>query len=81
MPLGERPYTITVKLDENTSYKINCNITEPVIGDKRSSGLSPVELKRCQRILLELYCQNERSVQFRELEPETNTAYYEIIKE
>lgn len=82
MPLGERkkPLTITVKVDENTSYKINCNITEPVIGDKRSAGLSPAEHKRIQRILLELYCQNERSSSFRDLEPESNTNYYEIIK-
>ena len=82
MPLGERtkPYTITVKVDAKTSYKINCNITEPVIGDKRSAGLSPAEHKRIQRILLELYCQNERSAVFRDLEPETNHAYYEIIK-
>lgn len=82
MPLGERtkPYTITVKVDESTSYKINCNLTEPVIGDKRSSGLSPAEHKRIQRILLELYCQNERSSQFRDLEPESNSHYYEIVK-
>lgn len=83
MPLGERskkPYTITVKVDENTSYKINCNITEPIIGDKRCAGLSAAEMKRIQRILLELYCQNERSSLFRDLEPETNTAYYEIVK-
>lgn len=82
MPLGERtkPYTITVRVDENTSYKINCNITEPVIGDKRTAGVSPAENKRIQRILLELYCQNDQSSMFRDLEPESNTAYYEIIK-
>lgn len=82
MPLGERtkPYTITVRVDEETSYKINCNITEPVIGDKRSAGLSSAEHKRIQRILLELYCQSERSSMFRDLEPESNISYYEIIK-
>lgn len=83
MPLGDRkkPYTITVRVDENTSYKINCpNLTEPIIGDKRSAGLSPAEHKRIQRILLELYCQNEHSVLFRDLEPESNMGYYEIIK-
>lgn len=55
-------------------------ILEPVIGDKRSAGLSAAEIKRLQRILLELYCQNERSMSFRELEPETNLSYYEIVR-
>lgn len=82
MPLGDRnkPLTVTVRVDENTSFKINYNLTEPIIGDKRSAGLSPAEHKRIQRILLELYCQNEHSTLFRDLEPESNTGYYEIIK-
>lgn len=82
MPLGERtkPITITIKVDGTSSYKLNYNITEPVFGDKRSAGLSPAEYKRIQRILLELYCQHERSSVFRELEPASNLTYYEIIK-
>lgn len=54
---------------------------EPVIGDKRSAGISAAEFKRIQRILLELYCQNERSLSFRDREPDINKAYYEIIKQ
>lgn len=55
-------------------------ISEPVFGDKRSAGLSSAELKRVQRICLELYCQYETSLPFRELESESNTAYYEIVQ-
>lgn len=80
MPLGERlpkPYTIHVKVDESTSYKINCNVTEPVIGDKRCAGLSPAELKRVQRILLELYCQTDYSSVFRESDGMSTNAFYE----
>lgn len=53
---------------------------EPVFGGKRSVGLSSAELKRLQRICLELYCQYDTSLPFRELEPETNAAYYEIVQ-
>lgn len=53
---------------------------EPTFGGKRSVGLSAAELKRMQRICLELYCQYDSSILFRELEPSTNTAYYEIIQ-
>lgn len=49
------------------------------IGDKRQSGLTPNELKIMQRILLELYCQYDHSLPFRELEPSTNATYYEIV--
>lgn len=48
-------------------------------GEKRHSGLSSSELKIAQRILLELYCQYDHSLPFRELEPATNTTYYEIV--
>ncbi|KAL5288962.1 TRIM24 family protein [Megaselia abdita] len=41
--------------------------------------LGPNELKIIQRVCLELYCQYEQSLQFREPEPATNTSYYEII--
>lgn len=40
----------------------------------------PNELKIIQRICLELYCQYEQSLYFREPEPATNTSYYEIIR-
>ncbi|XP_067615834.1 E3 ubiquitin-protein ligase TRIM33 isoform X3 [Eurosta solidaginis] len=41
--------------------------------------LSRLELQIMQRICLELYCQYEQSLHFREPESPTNTAYYEII--
>ena len=47
--------------------------------NKRPGELSPNELKVIQRICLEMYCQYEQSLYFREPEPATNTNYYEII--
>ncbi|XP_055378936.1 E3 ubiquitin-protein ligase TRIM33 [Condylostylus longicornis] len=41
--------------------------------------LLPCELKIIQRICLELYCQYEQSLPFREPEPQSNTSYYEIV--
>lgn len=49
------------------------------IGEKRNVGISPLELKILQRIVLELFCQYETSMPFRHLEPETNKAYYDIV--
>ncbi|KAL9890329.1 tripartite motif-containing protein bonus isoform 4-T4 [Glossina fuscipes fuscipes] len=46
---------------------------------KNPGELSRLELQILQRICLELYCQYEQSLQFREPESPTNTAYYEII--
>lgn len=43
------------------------------------ADLTPNELLMIQRICLELYCQYEQSLHFREPESPTNTAYYEII--
>lgn len=78
MPLGTNLNYIVVQQCDARLTKFHL-FTEPVIGDKRSAGLSPAEFKRIQRILLELYCQNEKSVSFRDLEPESNRSYYEII--
>ncbi|XP_017484474.1 PREDICTED: E3 ubiquitin-protein ligase TRIM33 isoform X4 [Rhagoletis zephyria] len=52
----------------------NTDNTQKVPGE-----LSRLELQIVQRICLELYCQYEQSLHFREPEPPTNTAYYEII--
>lgn len=49
------------------------------LGEKRNVGISPLELKILQRIVLELFCQYETSMPFRHLEPETNKAYYDIV--
>lgn len=40
---------------------------EPSSGEKRASGMSPKELRIAQRIVLELYCQYEQSLPFREV--------------
>lgn len=78
MPLGKLKMLLCVK---TLFFKYPFfYITEPVFGDKRSAGLSAAEFKRIQRILLELYCQNEHSFCFRDLEPETNRSYYEIVR-
>ncbi|SPP82568.1 transcription intermediary factor 1-alpha isoform X2 [Drosophila guanche] len=41
--------------------------------------LSSLELRILQRICLELYCQYEQSLNFREPESPANTSYYEIV--
>lgn len=48
-------------------------------GGKRNVQCTPNELKIMQRICLELYCQYEQSLPFRDPEPATNTAYYDIV--
>lgn len=48
-------------------------------GEKRNVGITPLELKILQRIILELFCQYETSMPFRHLEPEINKAYYDIV--
>ncbi|XP_058823691.1 transcription intermediary factor 1-alpha isoform X2 [Topomyia yanbarensis] len=48
-------------------------------GEKRNVGITPLELKILQRIVLELFCQYETSMPFRHLEPDTNKAYYDIV--
>lgn len=49
-------------------------------GEKRNIGITPLELKILQRIVLELFCQYETSMPFRHLlDMETNKAYYDIV--
>lgn len=74
LPIGISCHTT---IDELLNSKYNC-FTDPA-GEKRDSGLSSNELKIIQRICLELYCQYEQSLPIREMEPISNTAYYEII--
>lgn len=56
------------ELTENNNYK-----------HQHSNELSSIELQILQRICLELYCQYEQSLHFREPESPANTAYYEVI--
>ncbi|XP_052841905.1 transcription intermediary factor 1-alpha isoform X6 [Drosophila gunungcola] len=55
-------------------------LTKTEGSEKGSSGeLSALELRILQRICLELYCQYEQSLNFREPESPANTSYYEIV--
>ncbi|XP_068155302.1 E3 ubiquitin-protein ligase TRIM33 isoform X1 [Drosophila tropicalis] len=55
-------------------------LTKSESNDKVSQGeLSSLELRILQRICLELYCQYEQSLNFREPESPANTSYYEIV--
>jgi len=59
------------------------NITSNIqVGEKRPhrDGLDSHEQKLMQRILLELYCQYEPSLHFREVIPPDNLEYHEKIK-
>lgn len=62
-----------------TDSTVFCCYAEPM-GEKRAHGLSASELKIIQRICLELLCQYEQSLSFRDPEPKTNASYYEIIR-
>lgn len=91
LPHGEYLFLFYLKFTETNTYAhcafnnvhiCNCNVCDLIaepIGEKRPGGLSPNELKIIQRICLELYCQYEQSLPLREMEPQTNVAYYEIV--
>lgn len=55
----------------------------PAIGDKRASpgDMGGKEFKILQRILLEMYCQYDISLPFREAEPATNDDFYNLISQ
>ncbi|RZF43717.1 hypothetical protein LSTR_LSTR004230 [Laodelphax striatellus] len=55
-------------------------VAEIGVKRKASTGLSPEEQKLVERILLELYCQYDPSLHFREIVSPENTGYYEVIK-
>lgn len=50
---------------------------DPPASAKRPNSLSPEELRIAQRIVLELYCQYEQSLPFREVvSPEVNYLFF-----
>lgn len=54
------------------------DVPNTALGDKREPGLSPKERKIAERIVLELYCQYEPSLPFRELvSPEVRKFFLE----
>ncbi|CAD6224100.1 GSCOCG00005481001-RA-CDS [Cotesia congregata] len=54
--------------------------TEDPPEDKRSNTMSPKDLRIAQRIILELYCQYEQSLPFREVVSREITEYHQVIK-
>ncbi|XP_044735141.1 E3 ubiquitin-protein ligase TRIM33 isoform X2 [Chrysoperla carnea] len=56
------------------------DVPNTALGEKREPGLSPKERKIAERIVLELYCQYEPSLPFRELVSPENTDYHTKIK-
>ncbi|XP_037945595.1 E3 ubiquitin-protein ligase TRIM33 isoform X2 [Teleopsis dalmanni] len=69
--------------DESESWQcllcVNLKDLANAENTQKSGGLSRLELQILQRICLELYCQYEQSLQFREPETPANAAYYEVI--
>ncbi|XP_051863941.1 E3 ubiquitin-protein ligase TRIM33 isoform X2 [Drosophila albomicans] len=71
--------------DESESWQcllcVNLKELTKTEGNEKSQPgeLSSVELRILQRICLELYCQYEQSLNFREPESPANSQYYEII--
>lgn len=51
----------------------------PDTGDRVDNDLSPRQRKLAERIILELYCQYELSLPFREIIGQENQAYHEVI--
>ncbi|EZA46840.1 hypothetical protein DMN91_008822 [Ooceraea biroi] len=54
--------------------------SDDVSGEQKSVGMSPKELRIAQRIVLELYCQYEQSLPFREIVSSEIADYHRIIK-
>lgn len=55
------------------------DIHSPMAGEKRGAEMTGREFKILQRILLEMYCQYDISLPFREPEPVTNDDFYNLI--
>ncbi|XP_039295155.1 E3 ubiquitin-protein ligase TRIM33 isoform X3 [Nilaparvata lugens] len=55
-------------------------VAEAGVKRKASTALTSEEQKLVERILLELYCQYDPSLHFREIVSPENTGYYEVIK-
>lgn len=43
------------------------DVSDTALGERRDSGLSPREKKIAERLILELFCQYEPSLHFREV--------------
>ncbi|XP_001605295.1 E3 ubiquitin-protein ligase TRIM33 [Nasonia vitripennis] len=54
--------------------------SEDPVGEKRPNRMSTRDLRIAQRIVLELYCQYEQSLPFREVVPPEIVEYHRVIK-
>ncbi|KAB5567220.1 hypothetical protein PHYPO_G00230290 [Pangasianodon hypophthalmus] len=63
----------------NPEIQYNCDDDPPNKKDKNEQGLSPEDQRRCERLLLYLFC-HELSVEFQEPVPSSVPNYYKIIK-
>ncbi|XP_015174099.1 PREDICTED: E3 ubiquitin-protein ligase TRIM33-like [Polistes dominula] len=57
---------------------LDCSDDPP--GEKKANSMSAKELRIAQRVVLELYCQYEQSLPFREIVSSEITEYHRIIK-
>lgn len=56
------------------------DIPDNVLGEKKEGELSGKEKKVAERLVLELYCQYDPSIPFREVIGPENTDYHSVIK-
>ncbi|KAK3540457.1 hypothetical protein QTP70_031008 [Hemibagrus guttatus] len=63
----------------NPEIEYNCDDDPPSKKDQSEQGLSPEDQRRCERLLLYLFC-HELSVEFQEPVPPSVPNYYKIIK-
>ncbi|KAL4648343.1 E3 ubiquitin-protein ligase TRIM33 [Arapaima gigas] len=77
-PSGEWMCTFCRNLT-NPEMEYNCDDDEPNNKDSNKQGLSPVDQRRCERLLLYIFC-HDLSVEFQEPVPASVPNYYKIIK-
>ncbi|GAA6100953.1 E3 ubiquitin-protein ligase TRIM33 isoform X1 [Tachysurus ichikawai] len=63
----------------NPEIEYNCDDDPPAKKDQSEQSLSPEDQRRCERLLLYLFC-HELSVEFQEPVPPSVPNYYKIIK-
>ncbi|XP_060788352.1 E3 ubiquitin-protein ligase TRIM33 isoform X2 [Neoarius graeffei] len=78
LPSGDWMCTFCRSLT-NPEMEYNCDDDPPSKKDKSEQGLSPEDQRKCERLLLYLFC-HELSVEFQEPVPPTVPNYYKIIK-
>ncbi|KAM4796329.1 E3 ubiquitin-protein ligase TRIM33 isoform 2-T2 [Rhinophrynus dorsalis] len=77
-PSGEWICTFCRDLNK-PEVEYDCDNSQHSKKGKTAQGLNPVDQKKCERLLLYLYC-HELSIEFQEPVPSTIPNYYKIIK-